>query len=105
MSNILNKQPLIVLVFLIRSPFLIRSTYCVNVLMTFLHGSLFDRALSLVGKDYLCYHLWDKFIEFENSQRQLIQLATVYVKTLKFLTKKLHKYYERYDIRLFSVEK
>ncbi|KAL6646426.1 hypothetical protein ACP70R_018034 [Stipagrostis hirtigluma subsp. patula] len=56
---------------------------------------LFERALSLVGKDYLCYHLWDKYIEFENSQKQLIQLATVYINTLKFPSKKLQHYYER----------
>jgi pre-mRNA-processing factor 39 len=54
--------------------------------------------MSLVGKDYFCYHLWDKYIEFENSQKQLIQLATIYINTLKFPTKKLHKYYERYVI-------
>ncbi|XP_021321018.1 golgin subfamily A member 6-like protein 6 isoform X2 [Sorghum bicolor] len=58
--------------------------------------SLFERALSLVGKDYLCYHLWDKYIEFETSQKQLIQLATIYINTLKFPTKKLHMYYESF---------
>ncbi|KAJ1268167.1 hypothetical protein BS78_07G116000 [Paspalum vaginatum] len=58
--------------------------------------SLFDRALSLVGKDYLCYHLWDKYIEFESSQKQLVQLATIYINTLKFPTKKLHMYYESF---------
>ncbi|CAO2210791.1 unnamed protein product [Urochloa humidicola] len=57
---------------------------------------LFERALSLVEKDYLCYHLWDKYIEFESSQKQLIQLATVYINTLKFPTKKLHMYYESF---------
>ncbi|KAF0898892.1 hypothetical protein E2562_012602 [Oryza meyeriana var. granulata] len=57
---------------------------------------LFERALSLVGKDYLCYHLWDKYIEFENSQKQLIQLATIYIGALKFPTKKLHRYYESF---------
>ncbi|TVU06386.1 hypothetical protein EJB05_49598, partial [Eragrostis curvula] len=58
--------------------------------------SLFERALSLVGKDYLCYHLWDKYIEFENSQKELVQLATIYINTLKFPTKKLHEYYESF---------
>ncbi|XP_052164645.1 pre-mRNA-processing factor 39-2 isoform X2 [Oryza glaberrima] len=57
---------------------------------------LFERALSLVGKDYLCYHLWDKYIEFEKSQKQLIQLATIYIDTLKFPTKKLRRYYESF---------
>nr|CAB3480820.1 unnamed protein product [Digitaria exilis] len=56
--------------------------------------SLFERALLLVEKDYLCYHLWDKYIEFESSQKQLAQLATIYINTLKFPTKKLHMYYE-----------
>ncbi|XP_034598592.1 uncharacterized protein [Setaria viridis] len=58
--------------------------------------SLFERALSLVEKDYLCYHLWDKYIEFESSQKQLIQLAIIYINTLKFPTKKLHMYYESF---------
>ncbi|XP_020402298.1 uncharacterized protein [Zea mays] len=58
--------------------------------------SLFERALSLVGKDYLCYHLWDKYIEFESSQKQLIHLATIFINTLKFPTKKLHMYYESF---------
>ncbi|PUZ51280.1 hypothetical protein GQ55_6G170200 [Panicum hallii var. hallii] len=58
--------------------------------------SLFERALSLVEKDYLCYRLWDKYIEFESSQKQLIQLATIYINTLKFPTKKLHMYYESF---------
>ncbi|CAO2188799.1 unnamed protein product [Urochloa humidicola] len=58
--------------------------------------SLFERALSLVEKDYLCYHLWDKYIEFESSQKHLIQLATIYINTLKFPTKKLHMYYESF---------
>ncbi|CAL4998355.1 unnamed protein product [Urochloa decumbens] len=58
--------------------------------------SLFERALSLVEKDYLCYHLWDKYIEFESSQKQLIQLGTIYINTLKFPTKKLHMYYESF---------
>ncbi|CAD6265571.1 unnamed protein product [Miscanthus lutarioriparius] len=58
--------------------------------------SLFERALSLVGKDYLCYHLWDMYIEFETSQKQLVQLATIFINTLKFPTKKLHMYYESF---------
>ncbi|KAL6900645.1 hypothetical protein ACP4OV_005321 [Aristida adscensionis] len=58
--------------------------------------SLFERALSLVGKDYLCYHLWDKYIEFESSQKQLSQLATIYINALKFPTKKLDHYYESF---------
>ncbi|VAH29455.1 unnamed protein product [Triticum turgidum subsp. durum] len=66
--------------------------------------SLFERAMSLVGKDYLCYHLWDKYIEFENSQKQLIQLATIYINMLKFPTKKLHKYYGSFKKLVTSLE-
>ncbi|KAM3385265.1 hypothetical protein ACQJBY_009282 [Aegilops geniculata] len=66
--------------------------------------SLFERAMSLVGKDYLCYHLWDKYIEFENSQKQLIQLATIYINVLKFPTKKLHKYYGSFKKLVTSLE-
>jgi hypothetical protein len=47
-----------------------------------------------IHKDYLCYHLWDMYIEFESSRKQLNQLATIYINTLKFPTKKLHMYYE-----------
>ena len=73
------------------------------VLIFFLHGGLFERALSLVEKDYLCYRLWDKYIEFETSQKQLIQLASIYINTLKFPTKKLHMYYERYVLASYDV--
>ncbi|KAM0825922.1 hypothetical protein ACQ4PT_069227 [Festuca glaucescens] len=66
--------------------------------------SLFERGMSLIGKDYVCYHLWDKYIEFENSQKQLIQLATIYINTLKFPTKKLHKYYESFRKLVKSME-
>ncbi|XP_044965548.1 polyhomeotic-proximal chromatin protein isoform X2 [Hordeum vulgare subsp. vulgare] len=66
--------------------------------------SLFERAVSLVGKDYLCCHLWDKYIEFEKSQKQLIQLATIYINMLKFPTKKLHKYYGSFKKLATSLE-
>ncbi|CAL5364381.1 unnamed protein product [Camellia sinensis] len=56
---------------------------------------LFKRAMSFVGKDYLCYPLWDKYIEFESSQQQWIFLAKIYVQTLKFPTKRLCRYYDK----------
>lgn len=65
---------------------------------------LFERAMSLVSRDYLCYHLWDKYIEFENSQKQLIQLATIYINMLKYPTKKLHKYYGSFKKLVTSLE-
>lgn len=82
---------------------LIICCFCTSCTYFSLHGSLFERALLLVEKDYLCYHLWDKYIEFESSQKQLAQLATIYINTLKFPTKKLHMYYERYVIAFYDV--
>lgn len=67
-----------------------------------LSGRLFKRAMSFVGKDYLCHSLWDKYIEFEFSQQQWSLLALIYVQTLKFPTKKLHRYYDEYTSHLFS---
>ncbi|XP_052202218.1 pre-mRNA-processing factor 39-2 isoform X2 [Diospyros lotus] len=57
---------------------------------------LFKRAMSFVGKDYLCYHLWNKYIEFEVSQQQWTNLARIYVQNMKFPTKSLHRYYENF---------
>ncbi|MBA0774922.1 hypothetical protein Gotri_010095 [Gossypium trilobum] len=31
---------------------------------------LFKRAMSYVGKDYLCHTLWDEYVEFEFSREQ-----------------------------------
>ncbi|KAG8494558.1 hypothetical protein CXB51_012217 [Gossypium anomalum] len=56
---------------------------------------LFKRAMSYVGKDYLCHTLWDKYVEFEFSREQWSSLANVYIQTLRFPSKKLHHYYER----------
>ncbi|XP_054777377.1 pre-mRNA-processing factor 39-2 isoform X3 [Prosopis cineraria] len=57
---------------------------------------LFKRAISFVGKDYLCHTLWDKYIHFEFSQKQWISLAHIYVQALRFPTKKLHQYYDSF---------
>ncbi|KAK7247229.1 hypothetical protein RIF29_42107 [Crotalaria pallida] len=57
---------------------------------------LFKRAISFVGKDYLCHTLWDKYIHFEFSQQRWISLAHIYIQTLKFPTKKLHQYYDSF---------
>ncbi|KAJ7968852.1 putative Pre-mRNA-processing factor 39 [Quillaja saponaria] len=57
---------------------------------------LLKRAISFVGKDYLCYTLWDKYIGFEFSQKQWSVLAHIYIQTLKFPKKKLHQYYDRF---------
>ncbi|KAI9127398.1 hypothetical protein K1719_001957 [Acacia pycnantha] len=57
---------------------------------------LFKRAISFVGKDYLCHTLWDKYIHFEFCQQQWISLARIYVQALRFPTKKLHQYYDSF---------
>ncbi|WJX53305.1 hypothetical protein P8452_39313 [Trifolium repens] len=65
---------------------------------------LFKRAISFVGKDYLCHTLWDKYIHFEFSQQQWISLAHIYIQTLKFPTKKLHQYYDSFRKLLTLLE-
>ncbi|XP_047168631.1 pre-mRNA-processing factor 39-2 isoform X2 [Vigna umbellata] len=65
---------------------------------------LFTRAISFVGKDYLCHILWDKYIHFEFSQQQWISLAHIYIQTLKFPTKKLHQYYDSFKKLLTILE-
>ncbi|KAH9749290.1 tetratricopeptide repeat (TPR)-like superfamily protein [Citrus sinensis] len=57
---------------------------------------LFKRALSFVGKDYLCHTMWDKYIEFEISQQRWSSLAQIFVQTLRFPSKKLHHYYDSF---------
>ncbi|WCJ27326.1 Pre-mRNA-processing factor 39-2 [Euphorbia peplus] len=57
---------------------------------------LFKRAISFVGKDYLCHTLWDRYIEFEFSLKNWSSLAHIYIQALKFPTKKLHGYYDKY---------
>lgn len=64
-------------------------------LLTF-SDRLFKRGLSFVGRDYLCHTLWDKYIEFELSQRQWSSLAHIYIEALRFPTKMLHHYFHRY---------
>ncbi|KAK7318888.1 hypothetical protein RJT34_03595 [Clitoria ternatea] len=65
---------------------------------------LFKRAISFVGKDYLCHILWDKYIHFEFSQQQWNSLAYIYIQTLKFPTKKLHQYYDSFKKLLTFLE-
>ncbi|MED6106430.1 hypothetical protein PIB30_004662 [Stylosanthes scabra] len=65
---------------------------------------LFKRAVSFVGKDYLCHTLWDKYIQFEFSQQQWVSLAHIYIQTLGFPTKKLHKYYDSFKKLLTLLE-
>uniref|UniRef100_A0A1J3CB41 Pre-mRNA-processing factor 39 n=1 Tax=Noccaea caerulescens TaxID=107243 RepID=A0A1J3CB41_NOCCA len=57
---------------------------------------LFERGLSFVGKDYSCFALWDKYIEFLLGQKQWSSLAHVHLRTLRYPSKKLHFYYKNF---------
>ncbi|CAH8383569.1 unnamed protein product [Eruca vesicaria subsp. sativa] len=57
---------------------------------------LFERGLSFVGKDYSCCTLWDKYIEFLLSKKQWSSLAHVYLRTLRYPSKKLNFYYKNF---------
>ncbi|KAI3891863.1 hypothetical protein MKX03_031937 [Papaver bracteatum] len=57
---------------------------------------LFERGMSFVHKDYLCHLLWDKYIEFEYSQKQWSSLAHIFILSLKIPTKKLNSYYDSF---------
>ncbi|XP_026395144.1 probable serine/threonine-protein kinase mps1 isoform X3 [Papaver somniferum] len=57
---------------------------------------LFERGMSFVRKDYLCHLLWDKYIEFEYSQKQWNSLAHIFILSLKIPTKKLNSYYDSF---------
>ncbi|KAM3700709.1 hypothetical protein ACB094_05G117900 [Castanea mollissima] len=71
--------------------------YCTFSMSVFEDSSdirrLFQRGISFVGKDYMCHTLWDKYIEFELSQQQWSSLTHIYIKALRFPTKKLRHYY------------
>ncbi|XP_027770338.1 uncharacterized protein LOC107011792 isoform X3 [Solanum pennellii] len=65
---------------------------------------LFTKGISLVGKDYFCHVLWDKYMSFEFSQEKWGFLTLVYVQALRFPTKKLHKYYENFKKLVTNLE-
>uniref|UniRef100_A0A1D1YGQ0 Pre-mRNA-processing factor 39 n=1 Tax=Anthurium amnicola TaxID=1678845 RepID=A0A1D1YGQ0_9ARAE len=60
------------------------------------HLRLYERGLAFVGKDYLCSTLWDKCIEFEHSHKQWNHLVLIYIRSLRFPTKKLNSYYQSF---------
>ncbi|XP_009765976.1 uncharacterized protein LOC107789835 isoform X2 [Nicotiana tabacum] len=82
--------------------------YCTFAVSSFEDPSdirrLFTKGISLVGKDYFCHVLWDKYMSFEFSQEQWGFLALVYVQALRFPTKKLHKYYENFKKFVTNLE-
>ncbi|KAK9153237.1 hypothetical protein Sjap_000717 [Stephania japonica] len=72
--------------------------YCSFVMSLFEELSdvrrVFERGISYVGKDYRCHLLWDKYIEFEYSQKQWTCLAHIYIRTLEFPSRMLHRYFD-----------
>lgn len=78
------------------------NSYNLYILLNF-YDRLFTKGISLVGKDYFCHVLWDKYMSFELSQEQWGFLALVYVQALRFPTKKLHKYYVKYVLLTFFI--
>ncbi|MBA0807741.1 hypothetical protein Gohar_023527, partial [Gossypium harknessii] len=77
--------------------FLLYDMSMIYVIFLEIIDRLFKRAMSYVGKDYLCHTLWDKYVEFEFSREQWSSLANVYIQTLRFPSKKLHHYYESFQ--------
>ncbi|KAG8389153.1 hypothetical protein BUALT_Bualt02G0199500 [Buddleja alternifolia] len=55
---------------------------------------LFERALAYVGTDYLCFPLWDKYIEYEISQQDWPRVATLYTRVLEIPNQQLDRYFE-----------
>ncbi|KAI3449821.1 hypothetical protein Pfo_006486 [Paulownia fortunei] len=55
---------------------------------------LFERALACVGTDYLCFPLWDKYIEYEISQQDWPRVATIYTRVLEIPNQQLDRYFE-----------
>ncbi|KAL6564512.1 hypothetical protein OROMI_015962 [Orobanche minor] len=72
--------------------------YCVFAIGTYgdpdtIRG-LFERALSCVGTDYLCFPLWDKYIDYEISQHDWPRVASIYTRVLEIPNQQLDRYFE-----------
>ncbi|XP_078431138.1 pre-mRNA-processing factor 39-2-like isoform X2 [Wolffia australiana] len=55
---------------------------------------LYKRSLSFIGKDYRASLIWDQWLAFEHSNKHWNHLIDVYIKSLRFPTKRLHHYYQ-----------
>ncbi|GFP82959.1 pre-mRNA-processing factor 39 [Phtheirospermum japonicum] len=72
--------------------------YCVFAIGTYgdpetIRG-LFERAVACVGTDYLCFPLWDKYMEYEISQQDWPRVATIYARVLEIPNQQLDRYFE-----------
>ncbi|CAA0823930.1 Tetratricopeptide repeat (TPR)-like superfamily protein [Striga hermonthica] len=72
--------------------------YCVFAISTYGDPEtirrIFERGLAYVGTDYLCFPLWDKYIEYEISQQDWSRVATIYTRVLEIPNQQLDQYFE-----------
>jgi len=59
---------------------------------------LFERAIEKVGTDYLAQSLWDKYLEYELSQKDFTNVTRLYTRVLSIPLEALSKYYERWKV-------
>ncbi|XP_073125595.1 uncharacterized protein [Henckelia pumila] len=57
-------------------------------------SKLFETTLEYVGSDYLCFPLWDKFIEYEISEQDWCSVATLCTRVLEIPNQQLDRYFE-----------
>jgi pre-mRNA-processing factor 39 len=60
--------------------------------------SVFERAADKVGTDYLAQSLWDKYLDFELSQKEFVNVTHLYTRVLAVPLEALSKYFERWKI-------
>lgn len=58
-------------------------------------NSLFERAIQTIGDDYLAQTLWDKYIEFELSQEEYVNVFSLYTRLVYVPLKALPQYWEQ----------
>lgn len=63
---------------------------------------MFDKAITSCGKVYTSFLLWDKFLDFEKSQKNYAAMEQIFWKILSQPLNKLYEYYTRYYITRFK---
>jgi pre-mRNA-processing factor 39 len=56
---------------------------------------VFERAVDKVGTDYLAQSLWDKYLDYELSQKEFANVTGLYSRVLALPLEALSKYFER----------
>ena len=57
---------------------------------------LFERATEACGKVYTSNLLWDKYLDFEKSQKNFENMEKIFWQLISFPTNKLYEYYTRF---------